>query len=305
MQHLETIEEFYERTRLSDPGIFTKRQGHFNVFSRETCGGSGIYSRRDFYKISFVLGTGTLFYADKGIYIDAPAIVFSNPLIPSAWEAESPEQRGYFCVFTGDFVNTRDKNSVLLGSPLYKPGGSPVYFIPPERQGVIGGIFKKMVEEIGSAYLYKYDLLFTYVSILIHEALKMQPADTYFKPPNASTRIASLFLELLERQFPIDSPGQFLQLRTAADYARQLAIHVNHLNRSVREVTGKTTSEHIGARIIVEARALLIHTSWNIAEIAYALGFEYPSYFNNFFRKRTGRTPRSVRMEALKDAAGT
>lgn len=302
MQHPETVEEFYQRTHLSDPGIFTKSQGHFNVFNRKTCRGKGVYSRRDFYKISFVIGNGSLYYADKGIEIKAPALVFSNPLIPSAWESRSVRQEGYFCLFTEDFIRLHDKSSALLESPIYKPGGFPVYFISPERQRVIHEIFKKMLQEIASAYLYKYDLLYNYVSILIHEALKMQPADTYFKPKNASTRIASLFLELLERQFPVDSPGQFLQFRSPADYASQLAVHVNHLNRSVKEVTGKTTSEHISERIVSESRALLMHTSWNVSEIAYALGFEYPSYFNNFFRKQTGRTPRAVRTEALRAA---
>lgn len=300
MKPLETLEDFYRRTRLSEPGTFTRNQGHFNVFSRETCRGNGVYSRRDFYKISFVIGTGVLYYADKAIEIGAPALVFSNPLIPSAWEAVSEEQEGYFCVFTEDFIRNHDKGTALLESPLYRPGGSPVYFIAPERRPVLESLFRKMQQEIASAYIYKYDLLYNYVSILIHEALKMQPADTYFKPPNASTRIAALFLELLERQFPVDSPDQPLRLRSPADFAAQLSVHVNHLNRAVREVTGKTTSEHLAERVTAEARALLMHTSWNISEIAYALGFEYPSYFNQFFRKQTSRTPRTVRQEALR-----
>lgn len=295
MNHSETIAEFYERVKLPSPGIFTKNQGHFNVFNRETCSRTSVYSRRDFYKISLVIGTGTLYYADKGIEIDRPALMFSNPLIPSSWEALSEEQTGYFCLFTEEFIHNHDKNSALLESPLYTPGGNPVFFITEDRRKVIQEIFVKMQQEMASSYLYKYDLLYNYVSILIHEALKMQPADTYFKHQNASSRIASLFVDLLERQFPIDSPDQTLQLKTAADYARQLAVHVNHLNRSVKEITGKTTSAHIAERIIGEARALLIHTSWNISEIAYALGFEYPSYFNNFFRKQTSQTPRALR----------
>jgi len=72
-------------------------------------------------------------------------------------------------------------------------------------------------------------------------------------------------------------------------------VHVNHLNRSVKEVTGKTTSEHIAARIVQEASALLTHTDWNISEIAYSLGFEYPSYFTLFFKKHTGVSPNRLR----------
>jgi len=46
--------------------------------------------------------------------------------------------------------------------------------------------------------------------------------------------------------------------------------------------------------MIHEAKALLQHTNWSVAEIAYALGFEYPTYFNNFFKKKTGQIPDSM-----------
>jgi AraC family transcriptional regulator, transcriptional activator of pobA len=52
-------------------------------------------------------------------------------------------------------------------------------------------------------------------------------------------------------------------------------------------------------RMIHEAKALLQHTNWSVAEIAYALGFEYLTYLNNFFKKKTGQIRRSVRAVAL------
>lgn len=104
-----------------------------------------------------------------------------------------------------------------------------------------------------------------------------------------------MFLELLERQFPIESKDHPLQLKTAQDYANGMTIHVNHLNRAVKEITSKSTTTHITDRIVSEAKALLQHTDWNIADIAYALGFEYPTYFNNFFKKNTGTNPKSLR----------
>jgi AraC-like DNA-binding protein len=67
----------------------------------------------------------------------------------------------------------------------------------------------------------------------------------------------------------------------------------------VKEVTSKTTTAHIADRIVSEAKALLQHTDWSIAEIAYALGFEYPTYFNNFFKKKTGEVPKAVRLAHL------
>lgn len=295
MNHSETVEEFYERVNMPAGGIFSKRHGHFNVYNRNFCKSSIPYSRRDFYKISLINGRGILYFADKGIEINGPSLVFSNPMIPSSWEALSRAQGGYFCLFTEDFIKTHDKNNPFYESPLYKPGGSPVFFVNSEQEKFITEIFEKMQQEMVSEYLYKDELLYNYVNILIHEALKMQPADTYFKHANASSRIVSLFTELLERQFPIDSPEEPLRLKSAADFATQLAVHVNHLNRSLKDVTGKTTSEHIAERIVREAKALLLHTNWNISEIAYALGFEYPSYFNNFFRRQTNSTPKGFR----------
>jgi len=87
-----------------------------------------------------------------------------------------------------------------------------------------------MYNELSSDYAYKYDLLRNYVLELIHYGQKLQPASTINPQHNASTRVTRLFIELLERHFPIESPNQKLSLRKAKDYADRLAVHVNHLN---------------------------------------------------------------------------
>ena len=95
----------------------------------------------------------------------------------------------------------------MQNSSLFKIGGNPLFFINRRQQKVLSYIFEKMLTEIESDYIFKYDLLHNYVNLIIHEAMKIQPAESYFKHSNASSRITSLFLELLERQFPIDSPA--------------------------------------------------------------------------------------------------
>ncbi|MBN9298060.1 MAG: AraC family transcriptional regulator [Filimonas sp.] len=295
MSRAESLREFYQNSNAPFPES-NKAFGHFNVYRREEffCRPTN-YSRRDFYKISYMIGSGTLYYADKGITIDQPALLFSNPNVPYSWEASSEEQKGYFCLFTEGFFNTNNRNENLNNSPIFKIGSNPVYFLAEKQQALIASIFERMLEEIDSEYIYKYDLLHNYTSLIIHEALKMKPADTYFTHQNAASRIATLFVELLERQFPIDNTDHSFQLKSANDYATRLSVHVNHLNRAVKEVTGKTTTELISERIIKEAKALLIHTDWNVSQIAYSLGFEYPAYFNNFFKKQTSMTPRTFR----------
>jgi AraC-like DNA-binding protein len=179
--------------------------------------------------------------------------------------------------------------------PIFKPGGFPIFTITPDDADEIEGVFKKMSRELSSDYAYKHDLLRNYVIELIHLGQKLQPV-TALNPANtASARVSSLFIELLERQFPIESPHQHLKLRTASDYAAALAVHVNHLNKVLKESLGKTTTEVISNRIVQEAKIMLKQTSWNISEIAYALGFEELAHFSNFFRKQTSLSPGSFR----------
>jgi AraC family transcriptional activator of pobA len=159
----------------------------------------------------------------------------------------------------------------------------------------ITGIFQKMLAVYNGDYPYKGELIRNCIELIIHEALRIQPSQSGSPVVNAATRITHLFLDLLERQFPIERSADPLKLRTAQNFAESLAVHVNYLNRTVKEVTGKPTSVHIAERITSEAKALLKHTDWSVADIAYALGFEYPTYFNNYFKRVTGATPKSFR----------
>lgn len=278
------------------PGNLKKEIGHFNIFRLEDFAGPYAkpipYSRKDYFKISLIIGKNRVHYADKTIEIDKQALLFANPQIPYNWEPLEEQQSGFFCIFTEAFFN---QFGSIKAYPVFKPGGNPIFFLTDEQVNMAGNIYQKMFAEIDSDYVYKYDAIRNLVFELIHAALKMQPAATLYTNQNASTRVSSFFMELLERQFPIESPLQRVNLRSAADFANQLAVHVNHLNRALKETTGKTTSQLIGERIIQEARALLKHTNWNISEIGHCLGFEELPHFINFFKKSTQITPKSFR----------
>ncbi len=110
-----------------------------------------------------------------------------------------------------------------------------------------------------------------------------------------TSRIYMQFDRLLQQQFPLDSPNYPLQLKSPADFAKRLHVHVNHLNHSIKAETGKTTNSLIKEKIFQEAQLLLKYTDWDIAEVGYALGFEEPAYFNTFFKKYKQTTPLQFR----------
>ncbi len=272
----------------------------FNVFQIEAEGSATkIYSRKDFYKICLTTGKSKIHYADKSFEQEGSVLFFGNPHIPYSWETISTSYIGYTVLFSEDFFKASDRSVSLQNSPLFKLGGTPVLKIDEAQRLFLNTIFQKMIEEQKSDYTYKDDLIRNYINLIIHEALKLQPSEHFDQHKNAASRLTSVFLELLERQFPVESSENPLRLKTAQDYATHLNVHVNYLNRAVKEVTGKSTTTHITERIVSEAKALLQHTGWNIADIAYALGFEYTTYFNNFFKKLTGTNPKTLRLQEV------
>lgn len=288
-----------ELRRLSAFNSELKLKG-FNVFQiEEDSKATRIYSRKDFYKICLTTGKSIIHYADRSFMTEGTALFFGNPHIPYSWETLSTTYVGYTCLFAEEFLQGINRSESLLQSPFFKLGGTPILNITEAQRLFLNGIFQKMMEEQQTDYPFRDDLIRTYIQLIVHEALKLQPLEHFRQDKHAAARITRVFLELLERQFPVESPDTPLQLRNAKDYAHRLSVHVNHLNRSLRQVTGKSTTAHINERIVAEAKAILLHTDWNISQVAYALGFEYPTYFNNFFKRMTGTNPKSLRMQMV------
>lgn len=299
MEKTESLTDFYKNKFDWMPENLKNEMGHFNVFTLEPFVGDKAqpipYKRRDFYKISLAKGNSNVYFADQVVEVKKQALCFTNPQIPYKWDHLEEYRSGYFCIFNTHFFHQFGN---LNQYSVFQPNGTHIFELTDEQAAKIESIYQKMLDEIKSDYVYKYDLLRNLVFELLHFAMKMEPSTTIEKQSlNASKRIATLFLELLERQFPIDDAHQSMQIRTASEFASQLNVHVNHLNRAIKEVTNKTTSQLIAERITQEAKILLKHSLWNVAEIGFALGFHEATHFNNFFKKQVGLSPLKYRKE--------
>ena len=250
--------------------------------------------RRDFYKIKLLCGAeGTLSYADQRVAVQDCALIFVNPLIPYAWERTAGLETGFACLFTEEFSTPQLRTASVAQSPLFRVGDVPVVFPPPVAVARLQHLFELLLAELPSYYPHKYEVLRNYVQLLLHESLKLLPDP--LQPADAATRLQARFLDLLGRQFPLTSPYQPLALKTATEFARQLGVHPNHLNKVLQTTTGHSTTAHIASRLAAEAQALLRHSNWSITDIAHGLGFGHASNFHAFFRKQTGQTPISYR----------
>src|SRR6202012_4238631 len=73
--------------------------------------------------------------------------------------------------------------------------------------------------------------------------------------------------------------------------AEQVHLSPGYLGDLLKKETGKNAQDHIHFYLIEEAKNALLGSDKSVAEIAGALGFEYPQYFTRLFKKKTGMTP--------------
>lgn len=297
MEKTQSIEDFYKIKFNWIPESIRKEIGHFNVFRLDDFIGHQSkpmpYGRKDYFNISLIKGHCIVYYGDKAIEIKKQALLFANPHVPYNWKPLDHHTTGFLCVFTGAFFHHFGN---LPDYEVFQPSLAPVFELTDKQFILYKKLYEKMFEEIDSDYIHKYDALRNQVFEILHRTTKDQPEIACVKEhTNASRRISFRFLELLERQFPIENPGQRFNLRSPSDMASQLSVHVNHLNKAVKETTQKTTSEIIAERILQEAKILLKQTGWNVSEIAYALGFAEVTNFNNFFKKHLDMSPTKFR----------
>lgn len=298
MKKLESIQEFYERRFQWIPNDIRNNFGHFNVFPLQSPAiGLGAkplaYGRREWYNIVLVFGGGTLLCSDKQYPVKKKAIVFTNPYTPFGWEERNLITKGYYCLFNEQFLK---KDKRIINFLPFKTSTTPFYELTAAEAASAEKLFLRMFEEVASNYDYKYDIAKLLVEELLHLTMKSKSFNAESpKIQSAAQHLTIQFLELLERQFPIEEKFQTVKLLTASNFANQLYVHVNHLNKSIKETTEKTTTQIIKERIAQEAKTLIRHTRWNFSEIAYSLGFKEVTHFNNFFKKATKLTPTQYR----------
>jgi AraC-like DNA-binding protein len=99
------------------------------------------------------------------------------------------------------------------------------------------------------------------------------------------------FLRILENNFRRPEGADF--------YAEKLNMSARNLSLITRAAFGKSATEIIETRKLIEARRLLLNTDKSVSEIGFELGYNEKSYFTRVFKKKTGITPTSFREKSF------
>lgn len=255
-------------------------------------------NRNSWYKIWLIENPCRLIINDELIICERPVLFFANPLVNYAYESLHDKRWGYWCVFTKEFLAVNDPSGRIRAYAELALASTMLLFPEPEQLAVVSLLFAQLTAAVNAPFAFSNEMIINYIQLLIFEGMKGAIQSAPAGQPDAAARITRQFLQLLESQFPIQSPTRPMQLRKPLDFARRLAIHVNHLNATVRNMTGQTTTQHIAAAMTAEAKALLRHSDLSIGAIGDCLGFDYNNHFNRFFKQHTGLTPLAYRTNA-------
>ena len=88
---------------------------------------------------------------------------------------------------------------------------------------------------------------------------------------------------------------QTLGLPSVVYCAAQLNLSPKYFGDLVKKETGKSAQEYIQLKLINAAKEKILDISKSVSEVAYELGYKYPSHFTRFFKQHVGHSPNEYR----------
>jgi len=274
-----------------------KDTGHFEVSKlnplTENPNSAVLCNTHDYYEVSLLVGESTVQFAGQVLQLKKQALVFSSPNTPQKWEHKNSVRHGYSCIFNKALFY---QHGDIAKYSVFRPEGNHVFELTDQQVNLLNKVYEQMLEDNESEYPGKNESIRLCVSELIHFALRMAPTTIGAgQPISAPQRIFAVFMELIEVQFPTDYSYNSIRLRSPKEFAERLNVHVRHLNKVVKKVADKTTSQLINERTMQEAKMLLSQTNWTVAKIAFVLGFAEANHFSVSFKKHVQLTPLKFR----------
>jgi len=142
------------------------------------------------------------------------------------------------------------------------------------------------------AILFKEKIIGFKFNVLLYEIIGI-----YFKQDSdfrirgtKKTQLIIRFFNLLSQHFKKQHGVRF--------YADYLKVTPEHLSKTLKQITGKTSKQHIDGFIIEEA-TFLLQNNLTIKKICKRLHFGTPRSFGRFFKRQTAMSPQTYRRKTV------
>ena len=216
--------------------------------------------------------------SDSGLFLDRPDDILQ-------WNLTEPLS-GYHILINAKLFNkyARDYNFIDYDN-------HERLFLTEDEKNILIDIFAKAYFEYKKSN-FSIQILVAYANLILSytHSFYQRQFETRSKIYN---QVVADFYENLDTYF--DDRQESHALLTVSFFAKKSNLSPNYFGDVIKHFTGSSPLEHIHDRIIRIAKDKLRQPHLTVREIAYSLGFDYPSYFTRFFKKQTGITPTDFR----------
>ena len=240
--------------------------------------------------VALLSGRGTYVAEDIERDVTGPSLIWA----PTGWPARMSLAAGTrgFLIRLPEKALGRSLPTGVISAHVRQVVSQRIFLSDPPKERIpsFQALFNNIERELRNADPGADTVLHHYISLLLIEIWRTAA------PPHQSAdlqplRISDSFLSLVELHLQSHLP--------ISEYARRIGVSRDRLNVAVRRATGKPPHAHIQKRLMEEAKALLVCSNLQVAEIGYKLGFTDAAYFNRFFQRHAEMAPGKFRRRYL------
>ena len=252
--------------------------------------------RHDFFEVLYLQKGSGYHVIDANKYeIKPPCVFFMSPGQAHKLEL-SHDIEGFIFIFTSDFylLNRSNQNS-LIEFPFFYTihQDNPPLLLENENDiRFLETLFRQSIAEISRPGDNFQEMLRSILDLILTTCAARYQVNENMLNKGKGQILVKRFFHLVE-----ENHQKNLSL---SDYSGMIGVTPNHLTQTVKLLTGKTSSQIIKAKQLLEIKRLLVHTNLSVSEIANQLNFEDQSYFTKFFKRETGMTPIQYRSDSFK-----
>jgi len=249
----------------------------------------GLHRHEQFFQILYIeAGSGDAVFGDDVHPIVPPAVITVPPFARHGFRF-SKDIDGYVFTVLTSHLKTMPADHSRFGDWLAVPRLTALMMDHADCR-YISGTLHRLAAEMAARRTGPADLCEAYLTIALRLTARMSASERGDEEDGATEnqRRLNRLTGLIHQHFRSHKPASF--------YARELGISPTHLNRIVKQLTGRSAQTLINGKLIDEAQRELLFTQMAVQEIGYRLGFSDPAYFSRFFLAQTGLSPRQWRL---------
>jgi AraC-like DNA-binding protein len=259
--------------------------------------GENIPITLDFYSVAIKRGVGKLFYGQQQYDFDEGVMYFLAPnqvLRSNPGASASSDRSGWILYFHPDFLWNTNLAKIIRQYDFFDYSVHEALFLSQKEEDVINGIVQNIKQEYHSNIdKFSQTIIISQIETLLNYSKRFYERQ-FITRKVINHQILDRLENLLDDYFGKGNAG-LRGLPGVQFIADTLNVSPGYLSGLLKNLTGKSTQEHIHEKLIEKAKEKLSTTDLSVSEIAYELGFEHAQSFHKLFKSKTHQSPQEFR----------